>query len=135
MDQDTIYLIMYAIGIPILLVMLVRSLRRKVQKSPPQFRKRILPSDEWCEAARMARLTRWLAIGLLVALILECLGVASGIRFNGSPSFPEGFYFVTGKDAEQGDLVFVNIPSSPVLEMAKERGYLNVVKFQQRYQT
>jgi conjugative transfer signal peptidase TraF len=75
----------------------------------------------------MARLTRWLAIGLLVALILECLGVASGIRFNGSPSFPEGFYFVTGKDAEKGDLVFVNIPSSPVLEMAKERGYLNVV--------
>jgi hypothetical protein len=34
MDQDTIYLIMYAIGIPILLVMLVRSLRRKVQKVP-----------------------------------------------------------------------------------------------------
>ena len=48
---------------------------------------------------------------------------------------PGGLLFVTGKDAEKGDLVFVNIPSSPVLEMAKERGYLNVVKFQQRYQT
>ena len=74
----------------------------------------------------MERLTRSLAIGLLVALALECLGVASGLRFNGTKSFPEGFYLVTGKDAKKGDLVFVSLPSSPVLDMAKERGYLNV---------
>jgi hypothetical protein len=55
MSQDTIYIVMYAIGTPILLVMLVRPLRRKVQKSPPRLRKRILPSDEWCETARKWR--------------------------------------------------------------------------------
>ena len=74
----------------------------------------------------MERLIRWSAIGILVALILECFGVASGLRFNGTKSFPIGFYLVTGKHAEKGDLVFVNLPSSPVLDMAKDRGSLNV---------
>jgi conjugative transfer signal peptidase TraF len=74
----------------------------------------------------MERLTRWSAIGILVALIFECLGVASGLRFNGSPSFPEGFYLVTGKPAHRGDLVIVRLPELPVLSMARDRGYLNV---------
>jgi conjugative transfer signal peptidase TraF len=74
----------------------------------------------------MERLTRWLAIGILAALVFECFGIASGLRFNGTKSFPEGLYLVTVKNAEKGDLVFVNLPPSPVLEMAKERGYLNV---------
>jgi conjugative transfer signal peptidase TraF len=74
----------------------------------------------------MARLTRWLAIGLLAALAIECLGVSSGLRFNGTSSFPEGLYLVSHKSPQKGDLVFVNLPSSPVLGMAKERGYLNV---------
>jgi conjugative transfer signal peptidase TraF len=74
----------------------------------------------------MERLTKWLAIGILAALVFECFGVASGLRFNGTKSFPEGLYLVTVKNAEKGDLVFVNMPSSSVLKMAKERGYLNV---------
>jgi type IV secretory pathway protease TraF len=74
----------------------------------------------------MEKLTRWLAIGILATLVFECFGVASGLRFNDTKSFPEGLYLVTVKQAAKGDLVFVNLPSSPVLEMAKERGYLNV---------
>jgi hypothetical protein len=54
MSQDTIYCIMYAIGTPLLLVMLFCAIHRE-RKSPPPPRKRILPSDEWCEAARKWR--------------------------------------------------------------------------------
>jgi conjugative transfer signal peptidase TraF len=72
------------------------------------------------------RLTRSLAIGLLVALALEYFGAAAGLRFNGTPSFPIGLYLASHKTPQRGDLVFVALPSSPVLEMAKDRGYLNV---------
>ena len=66
------------------------------------------------------------AIGLLFAFALGCGALAVGVRFNGTPSFPAGFYVVSGKHAEKGDLVLVAVPKIPVLEMAKERGYLNV---------
>jgi conjugative transfer signal peptidase TraF len=66
------------------------------------------------------------AIGLLASFTLGCAALGLGVRYNGTPSFPSGFYMVTGKHAEKGDLVLVDIPALPVLEMAKERGYLNV---------
>jgi conjugative transfer signal peptidase TraF len=66
------------------------------------------------------------AIGLLAAFTLGCGALAVGVRYNGTPSYPLGFYLAYGKAAHRGDLVFVSLPSSPVIEMAKERGYLNV---------
>jgi conjugative transfer signal peptidase TraF len=69
---------------------------------------------------------RRIAIGILVVFSLGCLAIASGLRWNGTASFPVGLYLATNKHADKGDLLFVNLPSSPAIEMAKERGYLNV---------
>jgi conjugative transfer signal peptidase TraF len=66
------------------------------------------------------------AIGVVVALALGCVAIFAGLRYNGTSSFPAGFYRVSGKHAVKGNLVLVDIPALPVLEMAKERGYLNV---------
>jgi conjugative transfer signal peptidase TraF len=66
------------------------------------------------------------AIGLLAAFALGLATIAAGVRFNGTPSYPLGFYHVGGEAAHRGDLVFVSLPSSPVVEMAKERGYLSI---------
>jgi conjugative transfer signal peptidase TraF len=66
------------------------------------------------------------AIGLLVTFALGCGALCSGVRFNGTSSFPVGLYVATGKDVHKGDLVMVSLPSPPVFEMARERGYLNV---------
>jgi conjugative transfer signal peptidase TraF len=69
------------------------------------------------------------AIGLLVVFALMCLALAFGVRYNGTPSFPAGFYMVSGKHAVKGDLVLVSLralPALPAFEIAKERGYLNV---------
>lgn len=76
----------------------------------------------------MARIgaIRSAAIGLVVAFALGCGALGVGVRYNGTSSFPAGFYSVSGKHAVKGDLVLVDIPALPVLEMAKERGYLNV---------
>jgi conjugative transfer signal peptidase TraF len=76
----------------------------------------------------MARIgaIRSAAIGLVVAFALGCGALGVGLRYNGTSSFPAGFYRVSGKHAVKGDLVLVDIPALPVLEMAKERGYLNV---------
>jgi conjugative transfer signal peptidase TraF len=65
-------------------------------------------------------------IGLLASFALGCAALGLGVRYNGTPSFPEGFYLETRKIAQRGDLVFVSLPSSPVIEMAKSRGYLSV---------
>ena len=66
------------------------------------------------------------AIGLLAAFVLGWAAIGSGVRFNGTDSYPVGFYLEAGKVAHKGDLVFVSLPNSPAIEMAKERGYLNV---------
>jgi conjugative transfer signal peptidase TraF len=66
------------------------------------------------------------AIGLLVVFALGCGALALGVRYNGTPSFPTGFYMVSGKHAVKGDLVLVSLPALPVFEMARLRGYLNV---------
>jgi conjugative transfer signal peptidase TraF len=74
----------------------------------------------------MEKLMRRATIGLLAAFALGWGAIASGLRFNGTPSYPVGLYLETGKVAQKGDLVFVSLPSSPVIEMAKERGYLSI---------
>jgi conjugative transfer signal peptidase TraF len=66
------------------------------------------------------------AITVLAVFVLGCLAVASGLRWNGTESFPVGLYLETGKRAHRGDLVFASVPDLPVFAMAKERGYLNV---------
>jgi conjugative transfer signal peptidase TraF len=67
------------------------------------------------------------AIGLLAAAALGWVAIASGLKLNGSPSFPEGLYLASSKKAEKGDLVFVNPPALPIFMMARDRGYLNVL--------
>ena len=69
---------------------------------------------------------RLATIGLMAALALGCGGIAAGLRYNGTSSYPVGFYLSSGKRAQRGDLVFVSLPSSLVLDLARERGYLNV---------
>ena len=69
---------------------------------------------------------RLAAIGLMATLALACGGIAAGLRYNGTSSYPVGFYLSNGKRAQRGDLVFVALPSSLVLDMARESGYLNV---------
>jgi hypothetical protein len=51
--------------------------------------------------------------GLVVALILGCAAIASGLSYNGTHSFPVGLYLASHKRPENG-------------ELGKERGYLNV---------
>ena len=71
-------------------------------------------------------MVRRLAIVLLATLVLLCGALAAGLRINGTHSEPVGLYWATGKRPEKGDLVFVHLPETPLFEMAKERGYLNV---------
>jgi conjugative transfer signal peptidase TraF len=69
---------------------------------------------------------RPLAVVLLIALLLLYSAIATGLRINGTPSFPLGFYFAIRKRPEKGDLVFVAPPPLPLFTLAKERGYFNV---------
>ncbi len=69
---------------------------------------------------------RTCATGLVVVLLLGCGAIAAGLRYNGSHSFPVGLYLAVHKPPQKGDLVTVNPPPSPVFEMARSRGYLNV---------
>ena len=69
---------------------------------------------------------RQTATGLVVVFVLECGAICAGLRYNGTHSVPEGFYLVTARKAQEGDLVLVDIPSLPMFGMAKARGYLNV---------
>jgi type IV secretory pathway protease TraF len=55
---------------------------------------------------------RRVAIGLLAAFVLGVAAIAAGVRFNGTPSFPEGLYLTCGKVFHRGDLVFVSLPLS-----------------------
>jgi conjugative transfer signal peptidase TraF len=69
---------------------------------------------------------RRVVVGLLGAFALMCVAVASGVRYNGTPSFSMGFYLAQHREAQRGDLVFITVPDSSIFAMAKERGYLNV---------
>lgn len=66
------------------------------------------------------------AAGILLALLLVCGAVAVGLRFNGTHSFPVGFYLTVHKRPEKGDLVTVNLTLIPIFALAQDRGYLNV---------
>jgi conjugative transfer signal peptidase TraF len=66
------------------------------------------------------------AISLLVVFALGCAALGCGVRFNGTSSWPLGFYVLTGNRAQKGDLVMVTVPSLPAFAMARARGYLNV---------
>jgi conjugative transfer signal peptidase TraF len=70
----------------------------------------------------MRRAAIWVAFAFLVGWC----AIAAGLRWNGSRSFPVGFYLAAGKHAKKGDLIFVSPPPSPVFTMARDRGYLNV---------
>jgi conjugative transfer signal peptidase TraF len=70
--------------------------------------------------------TRGLAIVLLTVLLLVCGAIASGLRINGTHSFPVGFYCLSHKDPQKGDLVTVDPPALPLFTLAKSRGYLNI---------
>jgi len=74
----------------------------------------------------LEKLVRLAALGIVSVLFLGWLAIASGVRFNGSQSFPDGLYLATCQHPHKGDLVFVNIPTTPIFVMAGERGYLNV---------
>jgi conjugative transfer signal peptidase TraF len=63
---------------------------------------------------------------LVSAFLVIVFAVAAGVRYNGTPSFPAGFYLAQHREAQRGNLVFVTVPDSPVFAMAKERRYLNV---------
>ena len=64
---------------------------------------------------------------LLIVLLSVCGAIAAGLRFNGTRSFPVGFYSVGQKRPQKGDLVIVDLPALPsFLRWQKTRGYLNV---------
>lgn len=67
-----------------------------------------------------------MAITASIALLLQFTALLSGLRWNGSGSFPLGVYITNGKTPSKGDLVIVKIPDSSLFKMATERGYLNV---------
>jgi conjugative transfer signal peptidase TraF len=66
------------------------------------------------------------ATGLVVVLLLGCGAIAAGLRFNGTLSFPVGFYLASHKHPQKGDLVTVTPPPSPIFDLARSRGYLDV---------
>jgi conjugative transfer signal peptidase TraF len=70
--------------------------------------------------------SRCLAIVLLTVLLFVYVAIASGLRINGTHSLPVGFYCVSHKDPQKGDLVTVDPPGLPLFTLAKNRGYLNV---------
>jgi conjugative transfer signal peptidase TraF len=74
----------------------------------------------------MEKMVRWLTIGLAVVFTLLWLAIGAGLRYNGTASLPMGFYRVTRKRPEKGDLVFISLPQAALFEMAKARGYLDV---------
>jgi len=65
-------------------------------------------------------------LGLVVVFLLGCAGIASGLRYNGSHSFPLGFYLASNKRPQRGDLVTVSLPELPIFDLAKARGYFDV---------
>jgi conjugative transfer signal peptidase TraF len=78
------------------------------------------------ELASIGKISRCAAIGVVALFSLVWVAIALGLRYNGSQSFPMGLYQATGPDAHKEDLVFANIPKTPLFVMAAERGYLSV---------
>jgi hypothetical protein len=73
---------------------------------------------------KTSQIGRSVAIGCVMGLMMLWVGLAAGLRINGTASFPVGLYLAIGKSPEKGDLVFVDPPSLPLFALAKARGYL-----------
>jgi len=68
-----------------------------------------------------------IALGAWVIIVLVLAGAAqAGLRYNGSPSVPTGFYRASAAPAAVGDYVLVCLPLSATVEQAQKRGYLSV---------
>jgi conjugative transfer signal peptidase TraF len=76
------------------------------------------------EKMKTNQIGRSVAIGCVMGLLILWVGLAAGLRINGTASFPVGFYLAIGKSPEKGDLVFVDPPALPLFALAKARGYL-----------
>jgi conjugative transfer signal peptidase TraF len=50
---------------------------------------------------------------------------AAGARFNSTPSFPRGLYWITATPIERGSLVLACPPPSEAIAEARRRGYLD----------
>ena len=72
------------------------------------------------------KLGRYFAIIVLAVGALVVVGIALGVRYNGTESLPVGFYLETHKRPEKGDLVAIRVPALPVVEEGKRRGYLDI---------
>lgn len=70
---------------------------------------------------------RWVAGALITSLLLIWGAVKVGLRINGTHSFPVGLYYVIPKRPEKGDLVVAALPSLPIFELAKARGYFSML--------
>ena len=66
-----------------------------------------------------------LALFVVVAAVMF-LGYSQGLRYNGSPSYPKGFYTLSKieGDPEIGRLVFVCPPDTEIFREARKRGYI-----------
>lgn len=76
-----------------------------------------------------SRNTRFVKILMAVFAVIVTVMVISyfmGIRYNGSPSYPKGFYTLTKFDGEPeiGRLVFVCPPNTEIFQEARKRGYI-----------
>ena len=70
------------------------------------------------------KVRKYIALVGLCVFLLGGLCAAAGIRINTSESIPLGIYRSSGKSIQKGDCVLFCPPSTPVFDMAKERGYI-----------
>jgi len=72
----------------------------------------------------MKVLTRNVFIGTGAAVALIVLANALGARFNVTPSYPVGLYWMTGEAVRKGALVWACPPQVEAVEVALQRGYI-----------
>jgi conjugative transfer signal peptidase TraF len=67
---------------------------------------------------------RTVGVASLLVSASFCLLLWSGMRINGTHSFPVGIYWTVQRPMKKGDLVFVLPPAAPAFALAVARGYL-----------
>lgn len=72
----------------------------------------------------MKPVVRRLLAGWLIALALTFIAGEAGLRLNTSASVPRGFYWLSSAAAVRGAYVAVCPPPTPILQLARERGYV-----------
>lgn len=67
-----------------------------------------------------------LLCGFILVMVAMLAAYASGVRYNGSPSYPMGFYLLKGLDRtpELGALVFACPPDTEAFREARRRHYI-----------